>query len=193
MYELSGRARFERFRSLLAGGFAIVLLALAAAPAASAQGLITNLSPSSVPAGSPGFDLLVTAVGFGSNPTVVWNGTSLATTANGNVLTAKVTPDLLAAPGPVPIVVTSIVFNLVHTPAVTFTVTGPVITSLSPPGVLAGSTTFTLTINGAGFILYNGEPPSVTFNGNLVSATYINSTQLQATIISAWVATAGVV
>ncbi len=193
MHEKNGKARFGGRGILLAGGLAALLLVLAGAQPAAAQGTITSISPGSIPAGNADFTLTVMATGFGTNPTIGWNGVTLPTTVNGNVLTATVPAADVALPGPVSIAVYSIIFNQVHTPPVAFTIAGPVITSLSPAGVVAGGNGLTLTINGSGFVQVFGENPSVYFDGNLIYPNFISSTQLQATIISAWVATARVV
>jgi hypothetical protein len=192
MYRLNGKAPFEPMRSLLAGGFAVLLLALAGAQAASAQGAITNLSPSSVPAGSPGFNLVVTAVNLPANGVhlVYLDGAAMPTSANGNQFTIAVPASLVALPASISVTVQT---NGVPTPAVAFAVAGPVITSLSPPGVAPGHADFTLTINGSGFVPCDSEFPGVYFDGNFILPTYIGSTQLQVLIPAALVVTAGIV
>ncbi len=196
MHGLSGEARWEKILRALAGGFVIVLLALAGVRAASAQGTISGLSPSSVPMGSPGFNLVVTVAGLPIGPytySVYWNGLALPATVSGNQLTVPVTAAMVSEPGGVIVYVITFAGNPMITPSVVFTITGPVITSLSPAGVAAGHATFTLTINGSGFVAYMGENPAVLFNGNVVYSTYIGNTQLQIPVPAAWVATAGVV
>lgn len=58
----------------------------------------------------------------------------------------------------------------------------PIITSLSPSSVQAGSATFTLTINGAGF----GPGSVIQWNGTVLPATYVSPTQLTAQIPSSY-------
>src|SRR5208283_2244075 len=120
MHRLSGKARFERMWSFLAGWLAVVLLALAGAGAASAQ-VITNLSPSSVPAGSPGFNLVVTTAGLPVNGIhlVYLDGAPMPTIANGNQFTVAVPAALVAIPYSISVTVQT---AGVPTPAVTFTV-----------------------------------------------------------------------
>ncbi len=63
----------------------------------------------------------------------------------------------------------------------------PILSSLAPTSALAGGGQFTLTVNGANFI--NGSV--VRFNGSSRTTTFVNPTQLQATITAADIATAG--
>ena len=63
----------------------------------------------------------------------------------------------------------------------------PAITSLSPSTTAAGSPTFTLTVNGAGFI----STSIVNFNGTAEPTTFVSATQLTASIPATAVATAG--
>ena len=65
----------------------------------------------------------------------------------------------------------------------------PVITSISPTSVTAGSPQFTLTVNGTGFLATS----SVNFNGKAESTTYVSGTQLTAVIPAADIATAATV
>ena len=56
---------------------------------------------------------------------------------------------------------------------------GPTITSISPTSKAAGDAQFTLTVNGTGFV--NGQS-TVRFDGNGRTTSYVNTTQLTATI-----------
>src|SRR5207302_516585 len=74
----------------------------------------------------------------------------------------------------------------------TFTITAsanplPAVTSLSPTGVNAGAAAFALTVNGSGFV--GGSV--VEWNGAARATTFVSSTQLQAAVLAADVATAG--
>jgi len=68
-----------------------------------------------------------------------------------------------------------------------FTVTAPVITSLSPASVVAGSGALTLTVNGANFV----RGATVSLNGLNLSTTYVSATQLTAQVSNAATTTAG--
>ena len=68
----------------------------------------------------------------------------------------------------------------------------PQITSLNPNSATAGGGTFTLTVNGSGFIDGTGSDRSVVhWNGSPRTTTYISSTQLTATIPASDIAAAG--
>ena len=54
----------------------------------------------------------------------------------------------------------------------------PVLTSLSPPSIPTGTSSFTLTVNGSGFV----STSVVRWNGASRTTTFVNSTQLKATI-----------
>ena len=54
----------------------------------------------------------------------------------------------------------------------------PVLTSLSPPSIPTGTSSFTLTVNGSGFV----STSVVRWNGANRTTTFVNSTQLKATI-----------
>ncbi len=63
----------------------------------------------------------------------------------------------------------------------------PAITSLSPPNTAAGGPTFTLTVNGTGFI----STSVVEWNGTDLATTFVNGTQLTATVPATDIATGG--
>jgi hypothetical protein len=63
----------------------------------------------------------------------------------------------------------------------------PVLSSLSPAKVLAGSAAFELTVNGSAF----ASGATVRWNGSPRATTYVSATQLKAAIAAADVATAG--
>ncbi|OFW25350.1 MAG: hypothetical protein A3H97_06430, partial [Acidobacteria bacterium RIFCSPLOWO2_02_FULL_65_29] len=64
----------------------------------------------------------------------------------------------------------------------------PVVTSLSPSHTPAGSTGFTMTVNGTGFV----QASMVRWNGAARPTTYVSATQIRAAIGAADVATVGV-
>ena len=65
--------------------------------------------------------------------------------------------------------------------------TTPTITTISPNNTVAGSAAFTLTINGTNFVAAS----VVNFGGSALATTFVNSTQLTATIPAASVASTG--
>ena len=54
----------------------------------------------------------------------------------------------------------------------------PALTSISPSGATAGAPTFTLTVNGTGFV----SASVVSWNGNALATTYVSATQLTASV-----------
>jgi YVTN family beta-propeller protein len=157
---------------------------------------ITSLSPSSVTAGGAGFTLTVNGSGFTSSSIVQWNGASRTTTfVSSTQLTAVIPASDIANPGTVQITV----FNPtgsgigVGLPA-SFSVMAaanlvPAITSLSPSSATAGTSGFILTVNGSNFV----SGSIVQVNGANRTTTFVSSTQLTVSILTADVAAAGTI
>jgi hypothetical protein len=157
----------------------------------------TGISPTSMQAGQPGFTLTVTGGNFTPSTSVEWNGSPRATFfTSSSVLTADINAGDVQNAG------TN--FITVFTPSpgggtspkfpatLTFTVLGnaspvPNITSLSPSGAFAGSSAFTLTVNGTNFV----SQSMVTVNGTARSTSYTNSTTVATTILASDVVSAG--
>jgi hypothetical protein len=201
---LIGKASFEQIWRSLARCCAVALLALAGTQAVSAQ-TITSIQPSTVPEGTPQFNMLVSFTNY--LPTdiyqVIWTIPGLQPTII-PLTTTVVSPGLLQAVVPVGLVsgpytamVDVHVFGTnTSSPLVPFIVTGPVITSLSPPSVVVGSPTFALTVNGSGFVEADEGDPVVYFgnnSGSALSTTYIGNGQLVATVPSYLLGTVGTV
>jgi hypothetical protein len=132
--------------------------------------VLTFLSPSSIPAGSPGFTLTVTANSFGggfvfvsstSQTTIYWNGQALPTTfVSQTTVTASITAEMIAKPGTVYVntinphsgsqnngLSNSLAFFILPPGNPT-----PSISSLSPSSAPGNSATLSLTINGSNFL-----------------------------------------
>jgi len=67
--------------------------------------------------------------------------------------------------------------------------TMPTIAQLTPPSTAAGSSDFTLTVQGTNFV----SKAVVNFNGTPMTTTFVSSTKVTATIPASAVATAGTV
>ena len=67
-------------------------------------------------------------------------------------------------------------------------ISAPTITSISPSSVLAGGSSFTLTVNGTNF---GSGTATVYWGGSSRTTTYVSSTQLTATILSTDIASVG--
>ncbi|MEO8597546.1 MAG: putative Ig domain-containing protein [Candidatus Solibacter sp.] len=109
--------------------------------------------------------------------------TDLATTfVNAGQLTAVIPSDLLASPASAGIAVQQP--SPASSNALPFAVIAPTISTILPTGVLAGSNTTTLTVNGANFTTHGSAVPTVTLNGIALSTTFVNSGQVTAIIPS---------
>jgi hypothetical protein len=152
--------------------------------------VITSLSPSGTAPGSSAITLGVTGTNFVANSVVQWNGSPRNTTfVSSTFLNAQILASDLATAG-------SAVVTVMNPPpgggssnAVSFSLTDPIptATSLSPNGVPAGAPAFTLTVNGANFV-HNSV---VQWNGSARTTTFVNSTQLTASVSASDVAVAG--
>ncbi len=154
--------------------------------------VLNNISPNNIVAGSSTFILTLSGSNFINGSTVKWNGNSLATTfINANQLTASVAASLVATSGSASVTVYNPTPGGGTSSTITFTITSanpvPVLTSLSPSTIVAGSSTFSLTLNGSNFI--NGSLAK--WNGTSLTTSFISANQLTASIASTLVATAG--
>ncbi len=150
---------------------------------------ITSINPASAIVGAAGFTLTVNGTGFLSGAVVNWNSTALATTFGSETqLTASVPASLLAQAGSATIQVVNP--NNTQSNPVGFLIsagTPPTITSLSPASTVAAGPTFTLTVNGSGFV----SASVVDWNGNAVPTTVVNTAQLTASIDASLIANPG--
>jgi hypothetical protein len=154
-----------------------------------AQPVITSLSTSSVTAGSGAFTLTVKGNYFDSTAVVNWGSTPLAMTYVGSSLRATVPASLIAAAGNVNVTVTT--DGGTSAPVSVPVLALPMITSISPASVPAGSASFTLTINGINFL-----PASKTSWTGASGLTWLNSatvspTQITVSVSASLVASAG--
>ena len=144
---------------------------------------LSSISPSSVSAGSPGFTLTLTGSNFIPNSVVHVNGANRGTAfVSATQLTASIPASDLTVGAYLSITVSSPTPGGGTSSAVTLTVNNPLpsIASVSPNPVVAASGSFTLTVNGSGFI----RGSVVRFDGGPTPTTFISPTQLQARISS---------
>jgi hypothetical protein len=148
---------------------------------------ISALTPSSATIGSSAFTLTLTGSYFTSSCPASWGGTAKSTTyVNSSTLTIPVLPTDIANTGTIAISAscggkTSNSSNFfINNPA-------PALSSITPVSTIAGSNTFTLTLNGSNFL----RSSSVRWNGNVRTSTFVSSTALTITINPTDVATAG--
>lgn len=153
---------------------------------------ITSLSPSSTPAGSPGFSLTVTGTNFVSSSAVTFGGVARTTTFvdSSHVMAAILAADV-AAVGTPAVIVTNPAPGGGASNSVNFTVTPPnpvpTVTTLQPANALVASGAFTLTVNGTNFV----GNSVVNFNGSPKATTFVSATQLTASILAGDVTTVG--
>jgi outer membrane protein assembly factor BamB len=149
---------------------------------------ITQLSPSSTPAGGAAFVLTVNGANFNSQSVVNWGGSPRTTSyMSSGQLTAQINAADLASAGTVPITVqTQSVVSL----ATNFTVVPLpplVLGNVTPATVTAGGAGFMLTVNGAGF----ASSAVVQWNGSARATTYVSGIQLSAQIFASDIAAVG--
>lgn len=151
---------------------------------------ITSVNPATVTTGSGAFTLTVNGTNFVSTSKVRWNGAERTTTfVSATQLTAAITAADIANGGSASITVnsptpgggTSNAANIaINNPA-------PTITTIAPNTIASGSSAFTMTVNGTGFV-----PNSVVrWNGSDRVTTFVSATQVTAAITAADVANAG--
>jgi len=147
--------------------------------------MISTLTPATVVAGNPTFQLIVTGTHFLPSATVQWNGSVIPTTYDSDTqLTVQVTAAQVAAVASVPVTVVNDpaaggTSNIVQLAIVAPT---PVtVTSLTPAGLNAGAPTTVLSVAGSGFLTSS----VVQWNGTPLTTTYVSASSLTAIVPSA--------
>jgi hypothetical protein len=157
-----------------------------------------TINPASVQAGSAAFTVVVTGTNFPTNSVVIWNGPggtqSLTTTfVDTSHVTAAIPASLVVTPGTAFMSV-QLGPNSTYptTNSVSFTITAAPLPTINSGGLSPASTPagvgVTLIVTGTNF----QSGAVIQFNGSSLSpTTFINSTQLTATVPASAVATAG--
>jgi uncharacterized protein (TIGR03437 family) len=155
---------------------------------------LESVSPTSVAAGTPPFQLTVRGDNFVPGSVVRWNGQDRTTTYQaGNVLTATIPASDVKAAGTAQITVNNPAPGGGATTALSLTITAPgpnpvpVASSLTPSSVAAGKGSLTLLVNGSSF----SGTSVVRWNGQDRPTTVLSASQLQATLTALDVATTG--
>lgn len=150
--------------------------------------LITSLNPATATAGGPAFTLTVNGSGFQTGSVVLWNGSALNTTVvSATQMTANVPASLIAAAGSASVSVLSPGGAFSNSISFVINASTPNITSLSPTSVAAGSSAFTLTVNGSGFL----SGAVVQWSGTSLVTNYVSGAQLTANVPANLIVTAG--
>ena len=161
---------------------------------------LISISPATIQAGEPTFNLTVTGKGFTPSSSVSWSSSAvsatLVSTYDGSTgqLIAQIPATYIASPGIAYISVSTPQPGGGVTPTLTLTINPnpsavPKITGVSPTSVAAGSSALSLTISGEDFVAQS----TVMINGVAASTSYSNSTTLTASIPAGDLATGGTV
>jgi subtilase family serine protease len=144
----------------------------------------TSVSPTTAVLDGPSYTITVFGTNFIPTSTVKWSNKGLPTTfVSSTELTATVGSQFIAEAGTASITVANPVPLGGYSNALPVQVVGnpvPAESSISPSSVAVGSDTFTLTINGMGFI----SSSTVKWNGLTLPTTYVSATELQASVSS---------
>ena len=188
--------RFNGAAACLAGS---LLLALALAgcgggggtpppPSANPVPTLTSISPTSATAGGVAFTLTANGSNFISSSVVRWGGANRTTTfVSSTQLTAAIPASSIANGGTANVTVFNPTPGGGSTTPLTFTVENPVPTLLllTPSSAVAGTSAFTLTLDGSGFV-----PSSVVqWNGTARTTTFLSGARLRAAITASDIAT----
>jgi hypothetical protein len=150
----------------------------------------TSISPTNKTVGDAGFTLTVNGTNFVAGSVVNFAGSARTTTfVNSTQLTAAIPNTDLTTAGTYNITVTNPLPGGGTSNAQAFIVGNiiPTTTSISPTNKTLGDAGFTLTVNGSGFV----SGAVVKLNGNTRVTSFVNSSQLLATIIPADLSVAG--
>jgi hypothetical protein len=151
---------------------------------------VTSLAPLSVLAGSPATVLVVTGEGFVPGAKIVFGATDLQTTfVSSTSVSGAVPAALLVASGSSPVKVVNPAPGGGESTPIAFTVANPAasIQSINPLAAFVGSAALPLTVNGTGFVAGS----KIVFNGAALATTFVNGTQVSATIPAASLGAAG--
>jgi photosystem II stability/assembly factor-like uncharacterized protein len=150
----------------------------------------TSLSPASAIAGGASFTLTVTGTNFVSTSTVNWNGSARTTTfVSATQVKATINASDIATAGTANVSVTNPAPGGGTSGNVSFAINNavPTVTTISPSSKTEGAASFSLTVNGTGFV----KGATVNWNGSARTTKFNSSTKITGTINAADVATAG--
>ncbi|WP_406704454.1 beta strand repeat-containing protein [Tunturibacter empetritectus] len=154
--------------------------------------IVTGISPSSVPVGSPAFTLSITGSNFQPQAVVNWNTTALATTfTSASALSAAVPANLAATGSTANITVTNpdgqSTTGNTSSQQVSITNPAPTLSGVTPQLLYAGSPNTVFTLTGTNF-----NSSSVVMAGTTsLTTTFVSATQLTASAPAALLATVG--
>ncbi len=148
---------------------------------------ITTISPNSADTGGAAFTLTVNGSNFVTGSVVRWNGSDRATAfINASQVSAQIPASDIAVARTAAITVFNPAPGGGTSNSLTFTITGPTITTISPNSADTGGAAFTLTVNGSNFLTGS----VVNFAGVARATTFVSAAQLTAAIPAAAITTA---
>ena len=148
---------------------------------------ITTISPTSAAAGGAAFTLTVNGSNFVTGSVVRWNGSDRPTAfISASQVSAQIPASDIAVAGTAAITVFNPAPGGGASNSLTFTITGPTITTISPNSADTGGAAFTLTVNGSNFLTGS----VVNFAGVARATTFVSPSQLTAAIPAAAITTA---
>ena len=142
---------------------------------------VTSIAPTSIVVGATPPTLTITGTNFITSSTVTYNGSAhTATYVSATQLTIALTATDLATAGNFNVVVTNPTPGGGSSTAVAFTVNNPIpiVASISPSTVVAGSPAGTLTITGSGFV----TGATATLGSTALTTTFVSPTSLTAAL-----------
>jgi YD repeat-containing protein len=151
---------------------------------------LSSIAPTSAAAGGAAFTLTATGTNFAITSVVRWNGGNRTTTfVSSTQLQAQIAAADIATAGTASVTVFTPTPGGGTSAAQTFTINNPAptLSSIAPTSAVVGGAAFTLTATGTNF----GTASVVRWNGSNRTTTYVSSTQLEAQITAADIATAG--
>ena len=159
-------------------------------PTPNPQPSVTSVTPNSTTVGGSSFTLVVIGTNFVSASTVLWNGSLRTTTfVSSTQLQAQITAADFVTAGTAAVTVSTPAPGGGTSSSASFSINNPppTISSLAPSSSAAGGAAFALTVNGTNFV----SSSTVLWNAGVRTTTFVSSTQLQAQITAADIATGG--
>ena len=151
---------------------------------------LSSINPTNANAGSSNLSVALVGTGFVSTSVANWNGTPLTTTyGSSTTLNATIPAADMTTVGTFWVTVTNPTPGGGTSNPVVFTVNNPAptLTSITPPSAPVGSSDLDVALVGAGFV-----PDSVAnWDGTTLDTTYVDSSDLTATIEAGDMTTAG--
>mgnify|MGYP001366475323 CR=1 FL=1 len=152
---------------------------------------LTSLNPNLRVAGGAGFTLTLNGTGYNNQTVARWNGANLATTfINAFQVSANISAAQIANPGTANVTAFNPGPGGGSSGGLPFTIShpNPTISGILPSSAVVGGPSFLLTVNGSGY--FTGSSV-VRWNGANLPTTFVNSTQLTATVSAALIAANG--